>query len=101
MEYESLTTPRRRFFARLAAAGLAVVRWRGYLSREAMWLFDVSHYYGAPTLLSKWLFGRWVLWPDKVRVWPPEKWLARRLVGYCEEDPGVDGAYLFLVCRKT
>jgi SAM-dependent methyltransferase len=86
--------------ARLAAAGLEVVRWRGYLSREAMWLFDLSHYYGAPTLVSKRLFGRWVLWPDKVRHWPPERWLARRLVRYCEEDPGTEGAYLFLVCRK-
>jgi SAM-dependent methyltransferase len=86
---------------RLAAAGLELVRWRGYLSREAMWLFDLSHYYGAPTLVSKRLFDRWVLWPDKVRVWPPERWLARRLVRYCEEDPGLDGAYLFLVCRKS
>jgi len=86
---------------RLAAAGLAVVRWRGYLSQEAMWLFDLSHYYGTPTLVSKWLLKRWVLWPDKVRWWPPERWLARRLVRYCEEDPGLAGAYLFLVCRKT
>ncbi len=86
---------------RLAEAGLEVVRWRGYLSREAMWLFDLSHYYGAPTLLTKLVTGRWVLWPDKVRRWPPERWLARRLVRYCEEDPGADGAYLFLVCRKA
>jgi SAM-dependent methyltransferase len=86
--------------ARLDAAGLDLVRWRGYLSHEAMWLFDLSHYYGAPTLLSKRLFGRWVLWPDKVRYWPPERWLAQRLVRYGEEDPGADGAYLFLVCKK-
>ena len=87
--------------ARLAAAGIEVVRWHGYLSREAMWLFDLSHYYGAPTLLSKRLFGRWVLWPDKIQTWPPDRWLARRLVCYCEEEPGLDGAYLFLVCRKA
>jgi SAM-dependent methyltransferase len=87
--------------ARLTAAGFAVVRWHGYLSRAAMRLFDLSHYYGAPTLLSKRLLGRWVLWPDKVRYWPPERWLARRLVRYCEEDPGAEGAYLFFVCRKA
>ena len=84
----------------LDAAGLDLVHWRGYLSHQAMWLFDLSHYYGAPTLLSKRLFGRWVLWPDKVRYWPPERWLAQRLVRYGEEDPGLDGAYLFLVCKK-
>jgi SAM-dependent methyltransferase len=86
--------------ARLDAVGLDLVRWRGYLSQEAMWLFDLSHYYGAPTLLSKRLFGRWVLWPDKLRYWPPERWLAKRLVRYGEEDPGAEAAYLFLVCRK-
>ena len=41
-----------------------------------------------------------MLWPDKVRYFPPERWLARRLVRYGEEDPGADGAYLFLVCKK-
>jgi SAM-dependent methyltransferase len=86
---------------RLAAAGLPVVRWEGYLSAEAMVLFDLSHYYGAPTLLNRRLFGRWVLWPDKVQVWPPERWLARRLVRYCEERPGAEGAYLFFVCQRS
>ncbi|HEY7063032.1 MAG TPA: class I SAM-dependent methyltransferase [Chloroflexota bacterium] len=85
---------------RMAAAGLPVVRWRGYLGPEAMRAFDLSHYYGAPTLVSKRLFGRWVLWPDKVRYWPPERWLARRLVRYCEEDPGDEAAYLFMVCQR-
>jgi SAM-dependent methyltransferase len=86
--------------ARMAAAGLPVARWRGYLGPAAMRAFDLSHYYGAPTLLSKRLFGRWVLWPDKVRYWPPERWLARRLVRYCEDDPGDAAAYVFMVCQR-
>lgn len=88
----------REHFAR---AGLEVVRWRGYLGPQAMKLFDLSHYYGAPTLITKKLTGRWVLWPDKVRYWPPERWLARQLVRYCQEDPGEDGAYFFFLCRKA
>jgi SAM-dependent methyltransferase len=86
---------------RFAAAGLEVVRWRGYLGAGAMKVFDLSHYYGAPTLLTKLLIGRWVLWPDKVRNWPPERWLARLLVRYCQEDPGTNGAYFFFLCRKA
>ncbi|MBX5491254.1 MAG: class I SAM-dependent methyltransferase [Chloroflexi bacterium] len=86
---------------RLAAAGLEVVRWRGYLGPTAMKVFDLSHYYGAPTLLTKRLTGRWVLLPDKARWWPPERWLARWLVRYCEEDPGRNAAYYFFVCRRA
>lgn len=84
---------------RLSAAGLLIEHREYYLGPEAMALFDLSHYYGAPTLLTRRLTGRWVLVPAKTRFWPPERWLVDLLTRYCEEEPA-SGAYYFFRCRK-
>ena len=86
---------------RLEAVGLRVERQQGYLSRAAMALFDLAHYYGVPSLVWKRLFGRWVLVPGKHRFWPPDVWLHRRVVRYCLEVPPDGGAYTLFVARKS
>ena len=86
--------------ARLAEAGLEVSHWSSYLLPDAMGLFDLSHYYGAPTLVTKRLLGRWILWPGKWRYLPWERAIERQLVRWCRQV-GVDGgAYFFFVARK-
>ena len=83
-----------------AEAGLDVVRWSSYLLPDAMGAFDLSHYYGAPTLVTKRFTGRWILWPGKWRYLPWERALESQLVRWCSQV-GIDGgAYFFFVARK-
>jgi SAM-dependent methyltransferase len=87
--------------ARLADAGLEVIRWSAYLLPEAMGAFDLSHYYGAPTLLTKRLTGRWIFWPGKWRYLPWERAIERQLVRWCSQVGLDGGAYFFFVARKV
>jgi SAM-dependent methyltransferase len=82
--------------ARFAQAGLEVVSHRPYFSFAALKLFDLSHYYGAPSLLTRRLTGRWLLYPPLTPnlLWEP---LLRRIY---LAPPGTDGPYYFFVCRK-
>jgi len=82
--------------ARLARYGFAVREWHAYFSRAASHLFDWAHYYSAPTLLYKKLFGRWILAPHRANFALIEP-LWRR---YYDEPPVTEGAYLFFVCEK-
>lgn len=82
--------------ARFEAAGLEVVYRRPYFSAAALKLFDFSHYYGAPSLLTRRLTGRWLVYPPLTPnlLWEP---LLRRIY---RAAPGEDGPYYFFVCRK-
>jgi SAM-dependent methyltransferase len=83
--------------ARFAAAGFETVAMRPYISAAALKLFDFSHYYGAPALITRRLLGRWLLcppWTPNV-LWEP---LLRRIY---EAPPPADGPYYFFVCRKS
>lgn len=81
---------------RFAHAGLEVLHWRPYFSAWALKIFDVSHYYGAPSLITRRLTGRWLICPPLTPnlLWEP---LLRRIY---EAAPGDDGPYYFFVCRK-
>lgn len=82
--------------ARFERAGFTVITWRPYLSSAALKLFDISHYYGAPTLLTRRLTGRWLLFPPVTPnlLWEP---ILRRIYN---APPGPDGPYYFFVLRK-
>ncbi|MGQ9927060.1 MAG: class I SAM-dependent methyltransferase [Chloroflexaceae bacterium] len=82
--------------ARFERAGFEVLAWRPYLSAVALKLFDLSHYYGAPTLITRRLTGRWLLAPPLTPnlLWEP---LLRRIY---DAPPGDDGPYYFFVLRK-
>jgi SAM-dependent methyltransferase len=95
------TYSRDEWMRRLAAAGLRVETWTSYLRPDAVGFFDLSHYYGAPTLLSKRLTGRWILWPEKRDYLPWERWLEQRLTTFAREIAVPDGAYYFFTARKS
>lgn len=82
---------------RLAAAGLEMVDSFYYFSRRATHALDLGHYLGAPSLVAKKLFGRWILAPARWNLGLTERWL-RPL--YEEPRPEV-GAYLFFVAYRA
>jgi SAM-dependent methyltransferase len=81
---------------RLQAAGLQLQDWFYYFSDRATQALDLGHYFGAPSLVSKKLFGRWILIPSRWNLALTEQWL-RPL--YQEPLPET-GAYLFLVAQR-
>ena len=76
-------------------AGLDLVNHFYYFSPGAHRAFDVAHYLGVPNLITKKLFGRWVLHPKQGKLFEP--WYRR----YYEEGPRPNGAYLFLHFRRA
>jgi SAM-dependent methyltransferase len=82
---------------RLAEAGLQLQDSFYYFSRRATHALDLGHYLGAPSLVSRKLFGRWILVPTRWNLAVTERWL-RPL--YQETRPKV-GAYLFCVASKA
>lgn len=85
---------------RLRGCGFEPLDVQQYLGPDAVSFFDISHYYGAPTLLTRRLTGRWVLMPDK-RALPWERWIEDRLVAFCRQTDVDQGAYLFVAARKV
>ncbi len=82
--------------ARFAQAGLEVVSYRPYFSSAALKLFDFSHYYGAPSLITRKIIGRWLVFPPLTPnlLWEP---ILRTIY---TAPPGEDGPYYFFICRK-
>lgn len=95
------TYTKEEWMRRLGKVGIRVDRWSSYLTPSAMGFFDLSHYYGTPTLFSKRLTGRWVLWPEKRRYLPWERWLEKRLVHFAHQIGVPDGAYYFFAATKA
>jgi SAM-dependent methyltransferase len=82
---------------RLSNVGLTISDSFYYFSERALYALDVGHYLGVPSLVSKRLFGRWILVPARWNLVLTERWL-RPL--YEEPLPRV-GAYLFVIARKA
>jgi hypothetical protein len=81
----------------LEDAGFKVVASRYYFSRLNTMVLDVSHYVSIPSLITKKLLGRWVLWPQKKR-YLPYKQLLSRFAGPGEDED--KGAYILFHCVK-
>jgi SAM-dependent methyltransferase len=79
---------------RLEAVGLEVEEQTYYFSAAAHRRFDLSHYLGVPSLISKRLLGKWMLFDGQRRLF--ERWLRP----YYEEPLPAEGAYQFVQCRK-
>jgi SAM-dependent methyltransferase len=78
-------------------AGFDVEYQRYYFSHRDTMLLDVSHYVSIPSMLTRALLGRWVLWPGKAKFLPYKQVLSPF------STPGDDeskGAYVFFRCRR-
>jgi SAM-dependent methyltransferase len=82
---------------RLEAAGLDMADSFCYFSRRATHALDVGHYLGAPSLVTKKLFGRWILAPTRWNLGLTERWLRPLYEEPCTET----GAYLFFVAYRA
>ncbi len=86
--------PPRVWAERFDAVGLDMVEHAYYFSPAAHRVFDMAHYIGIPNLISKRLFGRWVMHPAQAK--PLERWYRR----YYDEPLPAEGAYQFVRCVK-
>lgn len=77
--------------ARLESAGFELIESHRYFSPEALHALEWGHYFGGPTLLARWLTGRWIIAPTGWNLGLTDR-LVRR---YFEESPGDDGTYSF------
>jgi SAM-dependent methyltransferase len=77
-------------------ADMVVEEWRYYYSHRDTMIFDVSHYASLPSLLTRALLGRWVLWPGKARYLPYK----RALSPFSSPGASGTGAFTFFRCRK-
>jgi SAM-dependent methyltransferase len=83
--------------ARLERTGFRLERWWHYFSPQAMRILEWGHYFGAPTLVSRKLFGRWIVVPARWNLA-----LTMRLVKpHALPQPDPQGAFTFYVARKS
>ncbi|NJM05818.1 methyltransferase domain-containing protein [Candidatus Gracilibacteria bacterium] len=96
LSYHFNTLSRDEWRIRFERAGMRVLTCRPYFSDAALKLFDFSHYYGAPSLLTRKLTGRWLLYPplSPNLLWEP---ILRRI--YAAPAPE-DAPYYFFICEK-
>jgi SAM-dependent methyltransferase len=52
------------WYPRLEKAGFQVIKWWHYYPPEALHVSEWGHYLGAPTLITRKLTGRWILFPS-------------------------------------
>lgn len=83
--------------ARLDRAGFELTRWWHYFTPEALGIVEWGHYFGLPSLISRWLTGRWVISPTRWNLF-----LTRRLVSpyYEQEAITENGVYTFFIAHK-
>ena len=77
-------------------AGLEVKESERYFSPAALRALEWGHYFGAPTLLSRLLTGRWILVPSRWNLLLTEKFTRR----YYREAPSQEGTYTFYLASK-
>ncbi len=94
ISYHYHVHPPEEWKRRFEAAGLEVEEQTYYFSAAAHRRFDLSHYLGVPSLITKRLLGKWMLFDGQRRLF--ERWLRP----YYEEPLPEQGAYQFAQCRK-
>jgi SAM-dependent methyltransferase len=83
---------------RLETNGFEIVDYWHYFSPHAFHLLEWGHYFGLPSLITKKLFGKWILIPQKWNLA-----LTRAIIqsAYDEERRQENGAYSFYITKKV
>ncbi len=82
---------------RLEQAGFHVERSLRYFSPAALRVLEWGHYFGAPCLLPRRLFGRWILVPARWNLWLTDRLIRR----YYDEPPASDGICTLFIARRN
>jgi SAM-dependent methyltransferase len=82
---------------RLQRAGFEVERSRRYFSPEALRVLEWGHYFGVPSLISRWVTGRWIAGPLRWTLGLKQRLLRRH---YAQAAPE-DGTYSYFLARKV
>jgi len=82
---------------RLKLAGFSIERMWHYFSPQALKIMEWGHYLGLPSLIIRWITGRWILFPKRGNL----ALTYRMLHPYFESDPVCEnGVYTFYIARK-
>lgn len=82
---------------RLGRAGFVVDEWWHYFSPQALAVLEWGHYFGLPALVSKKLFGRWIISPTRWNL-AITRWITQPV--YDEAPRQEKGSYSFYVTHK-
>ena len=82
--------------AMLEASGFELERYWHYFPPRALHALELGHYFGLPSLLSRWLFGRWLLAPAKWNL----RLIHRFLRPIAHSQPSSEGTYSWFVAKK-
>ncbi len=83
--------------ARLEKAGFTLERWWHYFPPASLHVLEWGHYFGAPSLLPKLLFDRWILAPARWNLGITER-LLRPFAG---TTPHPEGTYTFYIAVRN
>ena len=83
---------------RLELAGFKIDRWWHYFPPKTLKVMEWGHYFGLPSLLVRWITGRWILVPTRANLAITYKMLHSQYVSdpVCE-----DGVYTFYVTQRV
>jgi len=82
---------------RLEKAGFSLERWWHYFPPRSLQVLEWGHYFGLPALISRKLFGRWIIAPYRWNL-ALSYWFLRK---YADASPCEDGAYTFYIARRN
>ncbi len=82
---------------RLEKAGFELVDWWHYFSPKAEHVLEWGHYFGLPSLVTRKLFGRWIIAPTR---WNLALTNAVTRSSYAEPSIQPDGTYTFYIARR-
>ncbi len=82
---------------RLHKAGFKIEKHWDYFSPKATHILEWGHYFGLPSLVTHFLFRRWILLPTKWNLALTKKITEKY---YLEKVPQPEGSYTFYIARK-
>jgi SAM-dependent methyltransferase len=82
---------------RLEKAGFCLDRWWHYFSPEAMRALEWGHYFGAPSLFTRFLFKKWILVPTRWNLALTDR-LVRK---HYNPEPHPAGTFTFYIAHKN